>query len=251
MVTYFLVRERLKNCQKIVIKIGSNALVNKDGFNHETIKDLAKEIALFTNAGKEIILVSSGAIALEKTVTKTTHLSKYFYASIGQKYLIQEYDHCFEETNLLTSQILITKRELKEKESIKKLKLSINHALELGIITIINENDAIAHNSFENNDILAAEIANITNSDLLILLTNTNGIYSCIKSKKTISYATKEKLSNYILRENSDYGTGGMETKLIASEICKNTNTIIASAFEKDILTKILNGKDTGTLIQK
>ena len=244
----FLAREGLKNCQKIVIKIGSNALVNEDGFNHKLISELAEEIELIVKLGKQIIIVTSGAIALGKNITNTTHLSKQFYATIGQKQLIHEYGHCFEKVNLLTSQLLLTKTNFSEKIELEKLKLTITQAFELGIITIVNENDASANNSFDNNDLLAAELAKATSSDLLVLLTNTNGIYKSMETKETITYGRKHELDRYILEENSIFGTGGMRTKLIASKIA-GANTIIANAFEENILTKILTGKDVGTLI--
>jgi glutamate 5-kinase len=251
MVMYFLARERLKNCQKIIIKIGSNALIKENMFNHNLVEELAKEIATLTNIGKEIILITSGAVALGKIITKTTHLSKNFYSSIGQKQLIHEYDHCFEKSNLQTSQLLITKDHLEEENSIKKLKTTINHAFELGVITIINENDAISNNSFENNDLLAADLSKKLNVDLLILLTNTNGIYSSIKKQNTISIATTNKLEKFIIQTNSTFGTGGMETKLVAAKTCGNAKTIIANASHSNILTKIIKGEDVGTLIQK
>ena len=245
----FLVRKEIKHARRIVVKIGSNAIVNKDGFNHTIIEAIAQEISSLTKLGKEIIIVTSGAIALGKIITNTNHLSKSFYASIGQKQLIHEYDHCFIRSNLLTSQILLTKKDLIKNEQLEKLKISIHHALELGIITIINENDTISHNSFENNDLLAAEIAKTLNADLLILLTNTNGIYKCLETKETISYATKNELQKFIDGKNSKYGTGGMETKVMASKCCGNATTIIANAHQKNILKNITTGKDVGTLI--
>ncbi len=245
---YFLAREGLKNCQKIVIKIGSNALVNENGFNQCIIESIAQEIAMLVKLGKEIVLITSGAVALGKIITNTTHLSKNFYATIGQKNLMHEYDHCFEKTNHQISQLLLTKDFFNKDKNIKQLKNIINESHSLGITTIINENDAISNNSFNNNDLLAAEISKILDADLLVLLTNTNGIYKCFKKKETISQATIGELKFFIQNEKSSFGTGGMDTKLTACAI-SGTQTVIANAFEKNVLTKITNGKNTGTLI--
>jgi glutamate 5-kinase len=192
--------------------------------------------------GKEIVLVSSGAIALGKILTKTDNFSNQFYSTIGQTHLMNNYQKHFAKFGQGISQLLINTQYLKKHN--KHIKKTIDDSFNHGNITIINENDALAKKS--NNDILAAQISKTIQADLLIFLTNTNGILD--KNNKTISKGTIKELKKHIKKDTSSFGTGGMQTKLKASKITK-ARTIIASAKEKEIIRKILEGEERGTIL--
>lgn len=256
--SYFLVRNNLKKAKRIVIKIGTNTITNNGEFNKEFAENLLNEIIYLTKMGKEIILVSSGAIGIGNKHlgwTKDTDKTKKQYsASIGQSLLIQKYNELL-SGKMFVSQILLTRADLKCLERKNYVKQIIEFSIKNNTLTIINENDSLSTEelTFGDNDVLSAHITNLVGADLLILLTNVDGLYSNINEGKKVSFVTKiEDVQQLVCSVLSSNGTGGMNSKLKAAEIASfcGAKTIIANGQEINRLQKILSGENIGTLFE-
>lgn len=262
-VNYF---ERIKDKKRIVIKVGSSTLTHKNtgNLNYSILEKLVRAISNLKNAGKEVILVSSGAVAVGREILKMgtrpkTMSEKQACAAIGQCKLITYYQKLFSEYGQIASQVLMTKYSIEHEKTYQNLENSFKELLKCGSIPIVNENDAIATDEIEfgENDTLSAIVSVVTNADLLILLTDIDGLYTDDpfenKEAKFIDIVTKER--NDICKmakksSDSDVGTGGMYTKVMASNIINplGIDMMIASGKNPDILNKILNGEKHGTL---
>jgi glutamate 5-kinase len=223
-------------------------LTNNGEFNHYLIEELAKEIRYYQESGKEFIIISSGAVGIGKTIFKSEN--RCLLATLGQSKMMHYYEHCFEKVNLNVSQLLLTKNHfLEEQAHIKEL---LNNAMESKIITIINENDIVSkiQDTFGDNDMLSANICNLIDADLQILLTNVDGIYTN-KNKQVLKYSQNfEELNNFVYEEKSTLGTGGMKSKILSAQIASTsrTKTIIANGNRTNLLTNLFNGK-IGTIV--
>jgi glutamate 5-kinase len=259
-VVVFLVRNQLNKAKRIIIKLGTSTILKENGiFNYELINGFIKEIIKLKAQGKEIVIVSSGAVGLgnnhltwQKSEDKLLNKCS---ASIGQSKLMYSYQNSFDKFNLSIAQLLLTNKNFKTNRRKKRIKNVLEKLLEIGIIPIINENDSITESetSFGDNDILAGHISNITKANLLIILSNVDGIYRNYIKKDVINYISKtdSTIKNYVTSNRSSFGKGGMMSKIHAAKICSQTNTmtVIANGQEKNILLKIINGKNIGTLI--
>ncbi len=232
-----------------MLKIGTNSLTNNGQFNFERIEELAKEITELQSIGKNIIIISSGAIGIGKTITNNNN--KFLQAMIGQHKMMNYYEKCFEKQKLLISQLLITKNDFCSEKQKKHLKEIICLGIKEKMVTIINENDSLSNieNSFGNNDFLASQIANLINADLLIFYSNVNGIYKNGEKKEIIQYAHNEKkLKKFILNEKSTLGSGGMEAKINAAKnFSKNGLTIICHYSKK--INSVINSTEKFTTL--
>lgn len=262
-VNYF---ERIKDKKRIVIKVGSSTLTHKNtgNLNYSIVEKLVRAISNLKNSGKEVILVSSGAVAVGREILKMgtrpkTMSEKQACAAIGQCKLITYYQKLFSEYGQIASQVLMTKYSIEHEKTYQNLENSFKELLKCGSIPIVNENDAIATDEIEfgENDTLSAIVSVVTKADLLILLTDIDGLYTDDpfenKEAKFIDIVTKER--NDICKmakksSDSDVGTGGMYTKVMASNIINplGIDMLIASGKNPDILNKILNGEKHGTL---
>ena len=257
------VRSKLKDAEKIVVKVGTTTLTYPNGkLNLERIDKLARVLADLNNLGKKIILVSSGAIGvgverLGLNREDVTLPEKQAAASVGQAILMKIYQKFFEEYNNSTSQILITKDVMDNNERKQNAQNTFNTLLDLGVIPIVNENDTISTYEIEfgDNDTLSATVAALVGADLLILLTDIEGLYTADpkkdKNAKIISVVNEidDEIFNAADGAGSTLGTGGMVTKIAAAKIgCKyGVDTIIASGKEPDIIYDILKGREKGT----
>ncbi len=253
-------RAALKKSKRIVIKIGTNTILTPVGtFNHNLIKDLAKQINDLKNTGKEFTIVSSGAIALGNRhmrwqKTKDIIMNQCS-ASIGQTLLMHSYHKCFKEHSLTVSQLLLTYSDIFDTKKEATIRNLTKKLIELDIIPIINENDSVSTEeiTFGDNDILSAHISRLIKADLLIILTNTNGLYKDIEKQDTINFieTIDTEIHGCIHHTISTEGKGGMSSKLLASELAAKhgIKTVIAQGAEKNIIKKILNGETTGTLL--
>ena len=250
--------EKIKDKQKIVIKVGSSTLTHKNtgNLNYSKLEKLVRTISDLKNNGKDVILVSSGAVAVGRETLKIgkrpkTMSEKQACAAIGQGKLIMNYYKLFA--------VLMTKYSLDKEKSYKNLKNTFEELLKYGSIPIVNENDAIATDEIEfgENDKLSAIVTAITKSDLLILLTDTDGLYTDDpfqnKDAKLIDIVTEKR--NEICKmaktsSDSDVGTGGMYTKVLASNIVNplGIDMIICNGKEPNTINKIMNGEKRGTL---
>ena len=178
---------RIKNKKRIVIKVGSSTLTHKDtgNLNYAQLEKLVRAISNLKNSGKEVILVSSGAVAVGRETLKIgtrpkTMPEKQACAAIGQCKLMMNYYKLFSEYGQIASQVLMTKYSIDHKKSYHNLQNALLEILKYGSIPIVNENDAIATDEIEfgENDTLSALVAGITGADLLILLTDIDGLYT-------------------------------------------------------------------------
>ena len=252
--------------RRIVIKAGTNILSSPSGVDSDRIEAIVSEIAKLRDMGKQVLLVSSGAVGLGAKALGHTNPVVYIAmrqacAAIGQPVLMSAYREAFSRHGLLCAQVLITRTVLNNRVSYNNLRQSVSMLLAMGVIPIFNENDVVSAaevgTNFGDNDRLSAMVASKIDADLLVLLTDIDGIYT--GNPKTdkdarllpeIEEITPEIFS-YAKGAGSRFSTGGMKTKLLAAEIAQKGGcaTIIASGYEKDVLVRIANGEEVGTYI--
>jgi glutamate 5-kinase len=249
--------------KRILLKVGSNTLTKEtDNISRGKIEDIANQIAKLKDTC-EFIIVSSGAIAVAKQFVKleSKHeevFVKQALASIGQPHLIRIYQEIFREYGLLSSQCLLSYSDFEKQQSKTNIVNTINVLVNNNYIPIINENDTVATDEikFGDNDKLAALTATLLEVDLLIIATNTDGIYTKASFKNNTPETIKE-VSNFealhqeVVSSKSTHGSGGMESKIEASSLTKKANietwivnglkdNFISNAFENKVpFTKI------------
>jgi glutamate 5-kinase len=248
---------------RIVIKIGTSTLTYATGNLHiRHVESLCKVISDLKNAGHEIILVSSGAIGMgigklglsERPKDMPT---KQAAAAVGQCELMYFYDKLFSEYNHTVGQILITGSDLHHSERNSNFQNTVERLLALRVLPIINENDTVATEEIAvgDNDTLAAIVATTVKADLLILLSDIDGLYTADPHKNPDAhliphvYAIDEKILALAGGAGSDLGTGGMKTKLCAAKLCteKGTDMVIANGSDPTLLYGITEGAEIGT----
>ena len=248
---------------RIVIKLGTSTLAHKTGhINIRRVETLCKVISDIKNAGHEVIMVSSGAIGMgvgKLGLSKRPDdiPSKQAAAAVGQCELMYTYDKLFSEYNHTVAQLLITGADVENDERHKNFSNTIYKLLELGALPIINENDTVATEEIVigDNDTLGAIVAKSINADLLILLSDIDGLYTADPhrdpSAELIARVNKVDDRIYALAggKGSSLGTGGMVTKLNAAKICLDASCemIIANGKNPLILYDIIDGKPVGT----
>jgi len=249
--------------KRILLKIGSNVLTKQTNqISRGKLEDIARQIASLKGE-YEFVIVSSGAIAVAKQFVELESKGKPInvkqaLASIGQPHLMRIFHENFWELGLLTSQCLLSYSDFKKEESRTNIKNTINVLVENKYIPIINENDTVATDEikFGDNDKLSALTASLLKVDLLIIATNTNGIYT----KKSIDSENKEtiketsgidSLKEQIQASVSLHGTGGMATKIAAAEIAQEANieTWIVNGLNENFIVDALNNKSQFTKI--
>lgn len=261
-------RERLKDKNRIVIKIGSSSLTHeKTGhLNLAKMEQLVRVLTDLRNQGREVILVSSGAIAVGRKAIGITQKPKEISvkqacAAIGQAQLMMVYQKLFSEYNQLTAQILMTKYTMINEISRYNAKNTFDELLKMGVIPIVNENDTVTtdeieYGEFGENDTLAAIVAALVGADLLVLLSDIDGLYTddprTNPNARFIEYVSEidEKLLNMGKDAGSSVGTGGMKTKISAGRIATDSGAdmVIANGEDVYILYDIMEGNDIGTL---
>ncbi len=252
--------------RRIVIKVGTNLLTNNEGINKDRIKDIVSQIVAIRDKGHQVILVSSGAVWLGAKALK--HNSPVVYiamrqacASIGQPILMAAYQEEFSKHNMICSQVLITRSVLSNRTSYKNLRTTVSTLLALGVVPIFNENDVVSTaeigNVLGDNDRMSALVASKIDADLLILLTDIDGLYTGNprKEKDAVMIKNIPELTNEIFSfakgAGNIFSTGGMKTKLLAAQIAQKggCGTIIASGYEKNALVRIVDGEELGSYI--
>ena len=248
---------------RIAVKIGTSTIAHPTGrLNIKHVEELCKVISDLANAGNEIILISSGAIGmgvgkLNLKSRPTDIPTKQAAAAVGQCELMYVYDNLFSEYNHTVAQILITNADIEHSVRFENFKNTMNRLLELGAIPIINENDTTATDEIVigDNDTLAAMVSVAVNADLLVLLSDIDGLYTAdphvatdAKLIDTVEETTPEIIS-LAGGKGSELGTGGMTTKLRAAQICTEVGTdmIIANGSKPYLLYDIAEGKPVGT----
>lgn len=248
---------------RIVIKLGTSTLAHSTGrLNIRRVEELCKVISDLKNAGNEIIMVSSGAIGMgvgklllnEKPSDIPT---KQAAAAVGQCELMYTYDKLFSEYNHTVAQILLTGDDIDHSDRKQNFVNTMLRLLELNAIPIINENDTIATNEIVigDNDTLGAIVATVIEADLLIILSDIDGLFTADPHKckdamllHTVSEITPE-IEGMVGGAGSKLGTGGMITKINAAKLCnaKGVDMVIANGSNPDILYGIVDGEDIGT----
>ena len=252
--------------RRIGVKVGTNLLSSQNGVDRDRIRSIVRQVSSLRKAGMEIMLVSSGAVGLGAKaighLTPVKHIPlKQACASIGQPMLMRVYEEEFASFGLLCSQVLITRSSLNNRTSYNNLRDSVGTLLDLGVVPIFNENDVVSTaeigDVFGDNDRMSAYCASKMDAELLILLTDIDGVYTGNPKKdkgvvmlKEIKELTPEVFS-YAKGAGSTFSTGGMKTKLLAAEIAQKggCGTIIASGYEEDAILRILKGEEIGTYI--
>ncbi|MFL0194924.1 glutamate 5-kinase [Clostridium sp. WILCCON 0269] len=259
------IREKyLLNAKKIVIKVGTSTLINEDGVvNFYRIRQIVKEMCRLQDQGKNMVLVTSGAIGvgvLKMGLDRKPKniCEKQAAAAIGQGVLLRIYEKEFAAYRKIIAQLLLTKNDLDDTEKCTHAKNTFNELLKRGVIPIINENDAVAVEEikFGDNDTLSALIAKTIGADLLILLSDIDGLYSSDpridKDAKMISYVDSitEDIENCSGDSMGELGTGGMCTKIKAAKIAVSSGVsmIIANGSQDNVIEDIVSCKKIGTL---
>ncbi|HOQ37423.1 MAG TPA: glutamate 5-kinase [Acetivibrio sp.] len=263
-------REELKNSKRVVVKVGTSTLTYDNGeMNFARIEKLVRAISDLKNQGRDMILVSSGAIGVGvgklKLGSKPKDLRhKQAVAAVGQCELMHIYGKFFQEYGHVVGQILLT-RDVVENETGKVNVVNTFEALlEMGIIPVVNENDSVAvdeiesgiHRVFGDNDSLSAIVAKLVKADLLIILSDIDGFYDCDprenENSKLISVIDEitPEVEMCAGGEGSNRGTGGMITKLTAAKIATaaGINMVIANGDNPKVIYDILGGKTIGSL---
>lgn len=255
----------LREKKRIVIKVGTSTLTHKTGrLNIRRVESLVKTLADLRNSGIEVILVSSGAMGLgmaklglvqrpEDTPTKQA------CAAVGQCELMYMYDKQFAEYNITVAQLLLTKYVLLEDRRVN-VENAVKRLLEQGVIPIVNENDTVAIDELElrvgENDSLAATVAVVADADLLIMMTDIDGLYDCDPREHEDAKLVRlvDKIDDHI-RESAggagtSFGTGGMRTKIKAAEIAwaEGIDTVIMNGNDPARLYDLLNNQSIGTI---
>ena len=248
---------------RIVIKIGTSTLTHQNGsVNIRGIESLCKIISDIKNGGDEIILVSSGAIGMGTAKLRLKErpkdiATKQAAAAVGQCELMYIYDKEFGAYNHTVAQLLLTAPDLKTPERHEKFENTMTRLIELGALPIINENDTVATEEivFGDNDTLAALVAESVHADLLVLLSDIDGLYTADphkdKNAKIIPavYEITPEIEAVCGGAGSEHGTGGMITKINAAKIATSAgcDMIIANGAYPELLYDIADGKSVGT----
>lgn len=258
----------LENKQRIVVKIGSSSLQHKEtgDLDYTKLDVLVRELCDLRNRGRDVVLVTSGAIPLgEKAVSANREAGddpiavKQAYAAVGQARLMMTYQKIFAEYNQVAAQILMTKNTVVDNLNRYNAKNTFAELFKLGVIPIVNENDTVATYEIEigDNDTLSAIVASLVEADVLLLLSDIDGLYTDdprtnpdVKYIEVVENLTEELMNMGKASTGSSVGTGGMMTKLQAAKIAGSTGIDMVIANSKDIkvIHRILDGQNIGTL---
>jgi glutamate 5-kinase len=257
---------------RIVAKFGTSLLTSgTDHLDLQVMSSLVDQVARLHRQGKEIVIISSGAIAsgrqkLKKASERKNTPFKQVLASIGQSHLMYTYEQLFNQYDISVAQALLTKRDLCDRSGYLNARNTLLTLIELSIICIVNENDVVAIDEIEelkfgDNDNLSAMVANLVDADLLAMLTDIGGLYTADPHYNSDAQLIRrvDKIDAEIKRMASDtpersegprQGTGGMATKVEAARLATSSgvNAVIADGRDPDALVKISQGEDMGTL---
>jgi glutamate 5-kinase len=259
------IRDRLKTARRVVVKIGSSLLTQPgSGLARQRIHNWCEEIHSLLGNGRQILLVSSGAVAegvarLGLTARPTTVHGLQAAAAVGQMGLVQAYEQAFAAHGRHTAMVLLTHDDLADRQRYLNARSTLTTLLELGVIPVINENDTVATDEirFGDNDTLAALVANLLQAELLIILTDTDGLYQqdprAHAETALVSWAdaADARLDAMVGGAPGELGRGGMLTKLRAARIAARSgaNTVIAGGHRDGVLQGVLQGSPMGTLL--
>ncbi|VBB07881.1 glutamate/acetylglutamate kinase [Lucifera butyrica] len=259
-----LTRETLGTAQRIVVKVGTSTLTHGTGkLNYLRIEKLVRDLSDLVNQGKEIVLVSSGAVGagmdrLGLTEKPRTIPEKQAAAAVGQGILMHTYEKFFAEYGQIVAQVLLTREDSVNRKRYANSRNTLLTLLRMGVIPVINENDAVAVDELKigDNDTLSAIVASIIDADLLIILSDVDGVYTENPQKNFQAQLITEirditpEIESLSGEPGSLRGTGGMYTKIQAGKIAINSGTVmvIASGAKDGLIRDILQGAQVGTI---
>ena len=264
-------RDLIREKKRIVVKIGSSSLTHKQTSDMDYIRmeKLVRELSDIRNQGKDVILVTSGAIAAGKKAVHVTEMPgdngveamavKQACSAVGQARLMMTYQRLFAEYNQVAAQILMTKNTIVDNLNRFNATNTFSQLLKMGVIPVVNENDTVATYEIEigDNDTLSAIVAAMVGADLLILLSDIDGLYTDDPRKnpdarfiEQVDELTDELMEMGKATTGSNVGTGGMNTKMIAARIATSSGVdmLIANSADIGVLHRILDGENVGTL---
>ena len=252
-----------EKCNRIVVKVGSSTLTHSSGrLNLRRIEALAKTLSDLKNAGKEIILVTSGAVSAGIAKAGLGHRpesleEKQAMASIGQSELMKIYDRFFSDYGHKIGQILMTRDVVDNPVRRVAAENTFNTLLRMGCIPIVNENDAVSTDElvkFGGNDILSAHVANLCHADVLINLSDIDGLFDSDPRKNPDAKLVErvediDAILSFAGGAGTDRGTGGMEAKLTAAKMVTSNGIpmYIMNGSDPEILYRLLDGEPVGT----
>ena len=254
---------RIAEAKRLIIKVGSALVTNNgEGLDTGAIQEWARQIAEMRKCGREVVLVSSGAIACgmqrlgwNKRPSAVHDLQAC--AAVGQMGLVQVYESAFSTHGLQTAQVLLTHEDLADRTRYLNARSTLTTLLELGVVPIINENDTVITDEikFGDNDTLGALVANLVDADCLVILTDQQGLYTADPRKDPCATLISEARAGDPSLEamaggaGTQYGKGGMITKVIAAKRAANSgaHTVIASGRENDVMPRLARGESIGT----
>jgi glutamate 5-kinase len=255
----------LTECKRIVVKVGSSLVTNQGaGLDINALGNWARQIATLNAAGHEVVLVSSGAIAegMQRLGWKKRPASIHDLqaaAAVGQMGLVQAYESCFRQHGLHAAQVLLTHADLVDRERYLNARTTLTTLLSLRVIPNINENDTVVTDEikFGDNDTLGALVTNLIEADVLIILTDQDGLYTADPRKNAAATLVSEGKAGDVQLEKvagsagSHIGRGGMLTKILAAKRAARSgaHTVIASGHETDVLLRLIRGESIGTLL--
>jgi len=247
---------QINKAKKIVIKLGSSTIVDSKGrFKKKWLLSLIQDIKKLRKNNQEIVIVSSGSIALGQSYLKIKNKKvkiemSQAVASVGQIHLINEFQKLFKQSKIKIGQILITPDDTEQRRRALNARRTFENLFKLKAIPIVNENDTTATSEIKygDNDRLAARVAQIVGADLLIILSDVNGLYKEISNKKSLIREVdviNDKVFSLVKKNINTLGSGGMLTKLEAAKICMNAgcNMIIANGKIFNPIQKIISTK--------
>lgn len=257
-------RETLGQSKRWVVKIGSSLITDEGrGLDHKAIQNWAQQMAELRSQGKELVLVSSGAVAegmARLGWKRRPHALHKLQAAaaLGQMGLVQQFESCFKQHGILTAQVLLTHDDLSNRSRYLNARSTLQTLLDLGAIPIINENDTVATEEIRlgDNDTLAAMVSNLVEADLMVLLTDQAGLYTADpRSSKVAELISETDACNPALvsmaGDGGALGRGGMRTKVRAAQRAARSgaNTLIAAGSQQNVLLRIARGETLGSLL--
>ena len=251
----------VQDIEHLVIKVGTSILTKRGRFDKEIIRRIASEVSRFLKKGVQVSIVSSGAIGAGMTILKETERPKTMEglqaaAAAGQRYLMQCYEEAFSKHGFSTAQVLLTWDDLAHKQRFMNAKRTLKEIQKRGLVPIINENDTVATDEirFGDNDRLSALLSILEEADLLVILSDTDGLYADGKHGQAahriqVVEEMKDSIFSHVKDSRTSFTVGGMRSKLEAIRMSVNAGipVFLADGRKKGILGRLFEGEDTGT----
>ena len=247
-----------KDIRSLVVKVGTSILTKNGRFDRALITKLAGQIAPFLKKGTRVSIVSSGAIGAGMTLLKEKERPKTMEglqaaAAVGQRYLMQCYEAAFSKHGFLTAQVLLTWDDMANSKRFMNAKRALGEIQKRNLVPVINENDTVATDEirFGDNDRLSALLSILIEADTLVILSDTDGLYTQSPSKERIKIVDKmgPAIFSHVKDSKNSFTVGGMRSKLEAIETAVSSGipVFLANGRQSKVLTRLLSGEDLGT----